>query len=581
MKSKYIYYLVAISFLLGSCTKNFLDETPNTNISDADFWKSSNDLKLYANGYYNTMLPAYGDYYQVGFYGHDADLGSDNMIKNVYSNILNGETILPTTGGGWAWGNLRTLNYFLDNYSRVNDSWDNLKTYIGETYFFRATFYFNMLKSFGDLPWINKTLSVTDTAMLYAPRLARNIIADSILQDLDRAIEYLPSRANAEESRLNKQIAQLFASRVALFEGTWEKYHAGTDFGVPGQNGAEFLQKAADLAGDLIDNPAGYAIANMGVPDGYLSLFNQADYSSSTEIMFWRKFDNAQGLSHRWYLFVPLGLDRGITRNMVEDYLCADGLPVALSPLYKGDVTLADVVENRDPRLAQTIFTPGRAITTNRAGNAPDIIFTKPDFPNSANTPTGYQLLKGHMTVAAQQVENSTQPIFYFRFAESLLNYAEARAELGTLTQADVDKTINVLRNRVNMPALQLDDITVDPNWIFPALSGVINEVRRERRVELACEGFRHDDIYRWAAADELILNWKPKGAKLAQWNGEYSQEVINKYAVDDEGYIEYFKNIPAMATGYKFKLERDYLLPIPSDQFVLNPGLGENNPGW
>lgn len=581
MRSKYIFCLTLFSLLLGACTKNFLDETPKTNISDADFWQSSNDLKLYANGYYNTMLPSYGDYYQVGFYGHDADLGSDNMIKNTYSNVLNGELVLPTTGGGWAWGNLRTLNYFLDNYSRVNDSWDNLKTYVGETYFFRAFFYFGMLKNFGDLPWINHALNVTDTTALYSSRLSRNVIADSILQDLDKAISYLPSRGNAETSRLNKQIAQLFASRVALYEGTWEKYHAGTDFGVQGQNGTSFLQKSAELAAELMDDPAGYEIENAGLPDGYLSLFNQSDYSSSKEIMFWRKFDNAQGISQRWYLFVPLALDRGVTKNLVDDYLCSDGLPVALSPLYDGDGTLQNVVTNRDPRLAQTIFTPGRAITTNRAGNAPDIIFSKPDFPNSANTPTGYQLLKGHMTTAIQQVENSTQALFYFRFAEALLNYAEAKAELGTLIQSDVDKSINILRARVGMPGLQLSNIPVDPHWTFPASDAIINEVRRERRVELACEGFRHDDIYRWAAADELIVNWKPRGAKMAQWNGQYSSEVINKYAVDDEGYIEYFKNIPAMSSGYKFKLNRDYLLPIPSDQFVLNPGLGNNNPGW
>jgi hypothetical protein len=373
----------------------------------------------------------------------------------------------------------------------------------------------------------------------------------------------------------------LFASRVALYEGTWEKHHAGTTFGVAGKNGTPFLQKSADIAIELINNPAGYGLDNVGVANGYRQVFNQTDYSNSNEVMLWRKFDNAQGLSSRWYLFVPLALDRGITKNLVDDYLCTDGRPASISPLYKGDDSLLHVIANRDPRLQQTIFVPGVAITTNRAGNAPDLIFEKPDFANSANVPTGYELLKGHITNAAQQGENSTQALIYFRFAEVLLNYAEAKAELGTLIQADVDKTINKLRQRAGMIPMDISAITTDPAWQFPQLSPVINEVRRERRVELACEGFRHDDIYRWAAADELIVNWKPKGARLKQWATLFPADVLNKYPVDGNGYIEFFKNIPGMSAGYQFKLNRDYLLPIPADQLVLNPSLGNNNPGW
>ena len=582
MKAKYIIiYLVSCGMLLASCTKNFLDQTPNVIISETEFWKSTNDLKLYANNYYNTMLPPLSGYFEVGYYGHDADMGSDNMIKAPYNSHLNGETVLPASGGGWDWTTLRTLNYFMANYSKVNDSWDNVKPYVGETLFFRAMFYYNMLRNFGDLPWISEPLNSTDTLKLYGPRVSRSIIADSILKDLDRAIEYLPSRTTGPAARLNRETAMLFASRVALYEGTWEKYHAGTTFGVAGKNGTPFLQKSADISNELINNAAGYGLDNAGATNGYRQVFNQTDYSNSNEVMLWRKFDNAQGLSSRWYLFVPLALDRGITKNLVDDYLCADGKPAGISPLYKGDDSLLHVIANRDPRLQQTIFVPGVAITTNRTGNAPDLIFEKPDFANSANVPTGYELLKGHITSAAQQGENSTQALIYFRFAEVLLNYAEAKAELGTLIQADVDKTINKLRQRAGMIQMDISNIITDPAWKFPQLSPVINEVRRERRVELACEGFRHDDIYRWAAADELIVNWKPKGAKLKQWATLFPADVLNKYPVDSNGYIEFFKNIPGMNAGYQFKVNRDYLLPIPADQLVLNPALGNNNPGW
>ncbi len=580
MKAKYIAGLSIVWFLAG-CQKNFLDQKPNVIISDADYWKSANDLKLYANNYYNTILPPYSGYFEVGMYGLDADSGSDNMVKLPYNTVLNGERVQPPSGGGWSWSALRTLNYFMANYGKVADSWDNIKPYVGETLFFRSFFYFNMLKNFGGLPWVNTAVSVTDTAILNAPRLPRNVIVDSMLQDLDLAVQYLPSRTQGTTGRLNKETAMLFESRVALYEGTWEKYHAGTPFGLSGQNGSVYLQKAADVAGALMSNSAGYALDNAGVQNGYRELFNQVDYSASNEVMFWRKFDNSQGISQRWYLFVPLGLDRGITKSLVDDYLCTDGKPISSSTLYQGDDSLLHVVANRDPRLRQTIFVPGDAITTGRAGNAPDLLFQNPDFVNSANAPTGYELLKGNNTSASQQVENSTQALIYFRYAEALLNYAEAKAELGTLEQSDVDKSINLLRQRIGMIPLDLNTITADPLWKFPGLSPVINEVRRERRVELACEGFRHDDIYRWAAADELIVGWQPKGAKLNQWVTLFPADVLNKYPVDAQGYIEPFKNVPAMSAGYKFNTNRDYLMPLPADQLVLNPALGPNNPGW
>ncbi|CAL1519412.1 RagB/SusD family nutrient uptake outer membrane protein [Chitinophaga sp. MM2321] len=581
MKARYFFSLIIYCILAVSCQKNFLDQTPQVIISEHEFWKTSNDLKLYANNYYNTMLPSYAGYFEVGYYGLDADLGSDNMIKSPYNTELNGEAVVPASGGGWDWTTLRTLNYFMANYGKVNDTWDNVKPYVGETLFFRAYFYFNMLKRFGGLPWINEPLSSQDSLKLYGARLPRNIIVDSILHDLDQAIAYLPARAEGPAARLNRETAMLFQSRVALYEGTWEKYHAGTPFGVTGQNGTVYLQKAATVAGELLNNSGGYSLDNVGVPNAYREIFNQSDYGNSKEVMLWRKFDNAQGLSNRWYLFVPLGLDRGITKSLVDDYLCTDGQPISSSSRYKGDDSLLHVVANRDPRLSQTIFVPGSIITSNRPGNAQNIIFQQPDLANSANAPTGYELLKGHMTTASQQVENSTQALIYFRFGEVLLNYAEALAELGTLSQADVDKSINKLRERVGMVPLQLGSITPDPNWLFPGLSPVINEVRRERRVELACEGFRHDDIFRWAAAGSQILNWKPKGAKLKQWATLFPAEVLNKYPVDDQGYIEFFKNIPAMSAGYKFKVNRDYLSPLPADQLVLNPALGGNNPGW
>lgn len=189
--------LAICSFFIG-CKDDFLDRTPLTNISDAQFWKSANDLKLYTNGYYNDikLLPSLADWFQTGIYGLDADMGSDNMIKITYNSELNGENVLPSsnTNGKWDWTTLRGINYFMANYQKVTDNASLVNPYVGETLFFRALFYFDKLKTFGNLPWINKPLTTSDSLILQAPRLSRNVIADSIIQDLDRAIALLPEK---------------------------------------------------------------------------------------------------------------------------------------------------------------------------------------------------------------------------------------------------------------------------------------------------------------------------------------------------------------------------------------------------
>lgn len=586
IKSKIWILAFALVALLVSCKKDYLDRTPLSSISDAEFWKTTSDLQLYCNGFYNRMLPSYTGFGNIGIYGQDADQGSDNMIGNTYNGTLNAERTVPTSGGGWSWTELRNINYFMTHYNRVNDSWDNMKPYVGEALFFRAYFYFGMLKSFGDLPWINAPIEKYDDPMLFSPRLSRKIVADSILKDLDKAISYLPTKGSAKAFRINKEIAMAFQSRVALFEGTWEKYHAGTPFGVAGSDGSVFLQKAAQTAEALI-NAGIYDLDNKTVDAGnYWRLFNQSDYSNSKEVMFWRRYEIGK-ISHNWHRYTNAGAGRGVTKNLVDDFLCNDGLPTSSSPKYQGDATIAQVVKDRDLRLSQILYVAdgNHLITTNIPGGVPNAVFTVPQLlggGEGSNT-TGYQLYKGHNTDYFQQyaAEVGTTGLILFRYAEVLLNFAEAKAELGTLSQADVDKSINKLRQRVGMPNLMVGAIVSDPKWIFPALSPIINEVRRERRVELACEGYRRDDVFRWAAADELIVGWKPKGAKKAQFNGLVDAAALNKYPVDADGYIEYYKNAAPMATGYKFNLGRDYLSPLPTDQLALNPKLAPQNPGW
>lgn len=589
MKMKYLILLISGLSIIGlsGCLKNkLLDQNPQTQISDASFWHSTNDLKLYANNFYQ-QLPSYRNWTSMGIYSDDDN--SDNMVYGSYNQRLNGENLVPSSGGGWSygnWSNIRNVNYFLENYSKVKDPFSSYAAYVGEAYFFRAYFYFDKLKTFGALPWINKALNTNDTSYLMAPRLPRNVIADSILSDLDNAITNLLPKGQAASMRIDKEFAEGFKSRVALYEGTWEKYHQNDPFGVSGQDGSKFLQAAADAA-EAVMNSGKFGLDNVGQPDGYWSLFNQIDYSNSKEVMFWRSYSFQDLITQHWNQYSSAGANRGITKSLVDDYLCTDGEPIAKSSLYKGDDSLNLVVKNRDPRLKQLIYTPGDIIfsaATTPTGQAN--IFQTPalDASGEVRNTTGYQLYKGHSldyNQAFDQNQDGITGLIFMRYAEVLLNYAEAKTELGTITQADLDNTINLLRDRVGMPHLIMGAITPDPNWLFPNLSPMINEVRRERRVELACEGFRLDDIFRWAAADKLIHGWQPLGAKWNQWATVLTDMTVGKDVfLNPNGYIEPFKNISTMQSGYHFNLSRDYLSPIPTQEMTLNSNL-KQNPGW
>ncbi len=578
MRSIYLMLMIFLSFfiLTTGCKKDVMDQSPPTRLSDANYWNSASDLQLYANNFYG-FLPSYGGFGNQGIYSIDNN--SDNLVSVAYDRRLAGENTINNSGtfGAGNWSQIRNVNYFLANYSKVKDSWANISTYVGEAYFFRAWLYFNSLRTTGALPWINKPLNVDDSAYLYAERLPRNIIADSIIADLDNAIAALKPKSSAASMRIYKEYAQAFKARVCLYEGTWEKYHAGDAFGVQGQNGTKYLQLAAGAA-DAVISSAVFDLDNKNVADGYWKIFNQLNYSGSKEVMHWRAYNFTTGPTHNWQRYLALGAGTGLSKNLVDDYLCKDGLPKALSPLYQGDATLVKIATDRDPRLAQTIYLPGYTRVNNSTNTAPQTVFDRPSFDQSNTTynTTGFQLYKGANPEWSQYNVAGTDGLIFMRYAEVLLIAAEAKAELGTFTQADADATINKLRSRVGMPPLIIAAIVSDPNWIFPSLSPVLNEVRRERRIELACEGFRFDDICRWAAAPQLIVNKIPLGAKAAPYITAFPSLPVN-----GDGYIQPYKSVNSLTGGYKFDIGRDYLLPLPILELVANPKLKQNPGNW
>ena len=581
---KNIYYLL-VSFtglLFASCNDNFLERFPEDTINDASFWQNTNHLRNYVNNLYNRgdLLPQYSGYNGLGPFV--TDNGSDIQVSATPDVRMNGGASVPESGGGWAssdWASLRDINYFMANYGKVVGVEATINRYVGEALVFRAMFYFTKLRQFGNVPFYDELLQ-TASEGLYNARDSRDAVVQRLIDDLDKAIGWLPMKSEAG-GRLNRETAMLLQARIALFEGTWEKYHGAknTPFKVEGKNGQDFIRKAADVTDALI--ALGSCELETGA-DAYRKLFNRNDYAGSREVLFWRKYSEADNLYNRRPSYSWSGSGTGVTKSLIDSYLCIDGLPIDVSPKYHGDATLLDLVNERDPRLSQTVYVNDGTHFT----SGPEV-FTYPILTGAAaeyKNITGYQVYKGHDPAVAGMNRTGYQGTIYFRYAEALLINAEAKAELGSITQADLDKTVNKLRQRAGVADMTLTTVN---GWSyvkeFPSLSNIINEIRRERKVELACEGFRIDDIFRWAAADELIVGKRPLGAKRAQWEGvthEYVKDLATAVS-ETNGYIDSYKTGAVGFNGYGFVAGRDYLQALPINELTLNPQLKPQNPGW
>jgi hypothetical protein len=569
MKNILKLFILSAGLSLTSCD-DFLDKTPLDEVSEDSFYSTPSDLQAAVSGWYND-LPGWSAT-SIG-YNILPDMYSDLGTAQEPSNRLSGlDYSVPTSASAsvWSFDEVREVNWLLDHVDQASGDQTLIDQYTGETYFFRAYYYFELLKRYGDLPIFPEYFDNLDTEYVYAARDPRNEVVDFMISDLDTAISLLQSFPDIDSSpRISKEAAQLFKARVALYEGTWERYHSGTDFGVDGSDGSTFLQIAADAAEDLMDSGV------FSLYSDYQTLFNQIGYSGNNEVMLWRDYNS-----------IELSLDNvlqktwpnrcGYTKFAIDSYLCTDGNPISVSSLYQGNEDLNTIEINRDPRLAATIMVPGDLQEIEADGT--EVYWEYPDF-NSTNTGlTGYESEKYRNPAYDSNYDDFTEDTsrIIMRYAEALLIFAEAKAELGTITQADLDKSINLLRARVSMPNMMLGGITADSDWpdYGYTLSDILYEIRRERSVELMAEGFRADDFYRWRA-HSLFDGDQPRGAYLEDGVVNTTLDAASAN-LDSDGFI-----LPFAATGdYDFDETRAYLLPIPLDELQLNPNLTQN-PGW
>jgi hypothetical protein len=572
MKNIQISIITLIAIFLVSCNDDYLERTPKDQISNSSFWKAESDLEAYCNGLY-PMLP------EIPGTNGVADDNSDDFVPfslNLYGIGMN---VIPTNAnedGGWKWENVRACNVFMDNYKNADCSDDLKNQYRGEVCFFRAYSYFVKVKKYGEVPWMDHELQTNDP-LLYAAKSPRDTVVAHIMKDLDFAIAHCKNKEDANY-RISREIALALKARIALHEGTFRKYH--------GLGGADdFLNEAAN-ASDILINEGKYNLYSTGNPgNDYFSLFSKDNAYDTPECILARQYTSSlkmHGVTHN--LINSSGAGTGVSKAMFDSYLGRDGKPMSQTRASYEEEDYYTQIKNRDPRMSQIIGVPGFVWSKNW-WEGDGLKLGDPIVGKIAKgSSTGYGPFK-YLVLDdwdGQVGHSSKNDYLILRFAEMLLINAEAKAELGQCTQDVIDRTINRIRDRVGMPHMIIAGLVKDSKSEF-AQAGIqlpvlIEEIRRERRVELLGEGFRYDDIMRWKAGKLFLLKSTVLGAKAKTIGSLASQIATGDIRVNSDGYIEPYQQ--ALPNGRQFDETKNYYWPIPTDELALNPNLTQS-PGW
>lgn len=546
-----IYIFVLLG--LNACD---LDRYPETALSDAVYWRTEDDFKQACNYLYTLYVPRanVSEYYFLER-DHWSDIAGDDGL-----NSISDGSYLPSSNFG-TWGSdyelIRAANKIIEQAEVADIPSTILSRYIGEAKFFRAYGYNNLVSKYGDVPLILKTLD-TDDPELYSPRTARETVVDTIYSDLDYAIENLPAKSEMNLSddygRITKGAALAFKSRVGLREGTWVKFHE------PSNTTHDYkyhLNLAKQSALELMQSGE-YQLYTGSGSESYKDLFKMVnDGPDNPESILARIYgfdrDNQAGMPLNYQAQVLKGqLDP--TRKLVDMYLCVDGLPIEKSPLYQGQQDQNSEFVDRDLRLLGTVFQKGDEYTSDFRNLDPDGYI--PELTGG----TGY-IFKKYIDIDGQFIDEMV-----IRYGEVLLNYAEATFELdNAISDSDLDLSINLLRDRAGVTHLSNSFVTANG-------LNMRTEIRRERTVELAQEGFRYDDLLRWKIAEEEL----PKamlGVRI--FAAHYPGVDISSLNMTADSIL-----IVQPAAQRNFDPSKHYLWPLPLTQLALNENLVQN-PNW
>lgn len=563
MKKNIHIILMSAALMLTSCNDSFLDRIPHDALTDANYWQTETHLSSVANTFTSSLS------------GKDWLNKTEIMADSAPWSVT---TAWRTIGGGYftsdasqinsvwsaAYTGIGRTNYFLNNYQRATGVKEEIRErYAAEAYFYRAYNYWILTSLFGDVPLITSELNV-ESPDVFRGRDSRKDVIDRITKDLEDHYKALPEYVAAGSSdfgRVSQCAALALLSRIYLYNGRYED---------------------AVSACERAMSSTYYKLYNTGHPDvDYVNLFNYTGRASrnpankETLLAFVYNYDLGESsrTSHNLSreCWVPNDYARFTpTASMIECYLTKDGK--IWDP--NSATSYEDVFKDRDPRMTQSILAPGTKWEGGESGDmlsTDKTVFTYPKFDNSKDgcmSYTGYYMRKYVEPSTVKDVGHDDNDIVLIRYAEVLLNYAEAKEQLGTLTQSDIDRTINLLRDRVGMVHLKLSEI--------PAGSDIRTEIRRERRVELFFEGHRYFDIIRWKQGE--ILGEDLLGVRKDYLDPARLKEgIIGNLKWKTVNGKEYL----VLESGRTFNPEKNYLLPVPFTQMQLNPQLAPNNPGW
>ena len=592
-KNIILYSFIALLSGTAGCS-DMLDQYPLDAISPETYYNNADELRSATNQFYG-MFPG-----AASGYTESADVV---CTFNLPAEVQGIRTV-PTSGGGWNWEYLRAVNFYLSHSVRCDDV-DAREHFDGIARFFRAYFYFEKVKRFGEVPWFDRELSSTDPE-LFRPRDSRDFIMDKILDDLTYAINNISDKKDLYN--VTHWTALALKSRICLFEGTYRKYH-----GIPGYE--KFLDECATASKLFIDN-APYAIYKTGAQP-YRDLFSSMN-AIEEEVILARDYDRAQNVMHEANAntLSPTYGRPGMNKKIVNSYLMTNGDRFTDQPGYEA-MQYYDEMQNRDPRLTQTVVGPGYM----------RINSDKVESPNFSSSTTGYQIIKWVTDASGDGYMGSSNDYILFRAAEVFLNYAEAKAELGTLTQEDLEISIKKIRNRVGMPNIDMlaANANPDPYLCAPETGyrnvtgpnkGVILEIRRERTIELCLEGHRYYDIIRWKEGkmfEQPFLGMYFPGLTQGSGDNRYDVFDMNDGIAGDKEKVDiciYTGKKPSVKNIRKFyklgeefvltdgdkgniichdiekeprqwREDRDYLYPIPTQERLLSNGTLSQNPNW
>ncbi|MDR3351295.1 MAG: RagB/SusD family nutrient uptake outer membrane protein [Prevotellaceae bacterium] len=566
-----IFTACMLALLLPSCN-GFLEKEPLDGFTDQNYWSSEANVRAYAWRFYNVFM-GYGkgtgtssEYYFQSAGASSPILISDDLTSN---GFLQYQPNASASNTDWnsLYEYIRRTNILLERLPNVPMDDVAKKHWEGVARFFRAYYYFRLVQRFGDVPYYDKDVTdINNIQAVFLPRTNRNEVMDKVRNDINLAVNGLLRESDGTNT-VNKYVGLALKARIGLYEGTYRKYHNAGD-------GTAFLNDAKNAANEIMQS------GKYELGASYKAVYNSENLNASKEMILYKEY-LAGVATHSIQAYTNTSsIGNGMTKAAIDSYACTDGLPVSQSPIYSGDATITDILANRDARLTATVEKEGISFRTQ-----PQTL------SRSRTSSTGY-VINLYYNPASANITTTGQnsidaPIF--GYAEVLLNYAEACAELGAITQGDLDKSINPLRNRagitdltyVNDNDIRVNGITInDPKRtgalenISGTVSSIIWEIRRERRAELMTwTEMRYYDLMRWKKGDYLDYTKNPDVALGAKGDG------MTGVTVNADGYVYVYPT-----SNRIFDPAKHYFNSIPVTQRTLYKAEGidlTQNTGW